>query len=69
MKPPIENTVAKSTAAGQVRGTTSQDETLVVVCATEYEASSRFIVDATSVEALIASWTLLIVGSSQAVLS
>ena len=60
---------AKSTAAGQVRGTTSQDETLVVVCATEYEASSRFIVDATSVEALIASWTLLIVGSSQAVLS
>ena len=60
---------AKSPAAAQVRGATSQDETLVVVCATEYEASSRFIVDATSVEALIASWTLLIVGSSQAVLS
>ena len=60
---------AKSPAAGQVRGTTSQDETLVVVCATDYEASSRFIVDATSTEALIASWTVLIVGSSQAVLS
>jgi uncharacterized protein (DUF58 family) len=60
---------AKSQAAAQVRGSTSQDETLVVVCATEYEASSRFIVDATSTEAMIASWTLLIVGSSQAVLS
>ena len=60
---------AKSQAAAQVRGSTSQDETLVVVCATQYEASSRFIVDATSTEAMIASWTLLIVGSSQAVLS
>ncbi|MEY2416275.1 MAG: hypothetical protein QOH53_1609 [Ilumatobacteraceae bacterium] len=60
---------AKSQAAAYVRGSTSQDETLVVVCATEYEASSRFIVDATSTEAMIASWTLLIVGSSQAVLS
>ena len=60
---------AKSPAAAQLRSGTSQDETLVVVCATEYEASSRFIVDATSTEAMIASWTLLIVGSSQAVLS
>ena len=60
---------AQSTAAGQLRASTNQDETLVVVCATEYEASSRFIVDATSTEAMIASWTLLIVGSSQAVLS
>ena len=60
---------AKSPAAAQLRGGTNQDETLVVVCATEYEASSRFIVDATSTEAMIASWTLLIVGSSQAVLS
>jgi uncharacterized protein (DUF58 family) len=60
---------ATSQAAAHVRGSTSQDETLVIVCATEYEASSRFIVDATSTEAMIASWTLLIVGSSQAVLS
>ena len=60
---------AKSPAAAQLRANTNQDETLVVVCATEYEASSRFIVDATSTEAMIASWTLLIVGSSQAVLS
>ena len=58
-----------SPAAAQLRAATSQDETLVVVCATEYRASSRFIVDATSTEAMIASWTLLIVGSSQAVLS
>jgi uncharacterized protein (DUF58 family) len=60
---------ATSAAAAQLRGATSQDETLVVVCATEYAASSRFIVDATTTEAMIASWTLLIVGSSQAVLS
>jgi uncharacterized protein (DUF58 family) len=58
---------AGSNAAGEIRATTSQDETLVVVCATEYVASSRFIVDATSTEAMIASWTQLIVGSSQAV--
>ncbi len=58
-----------SAAVAQLRAATSQDETLVVVCATEYHASSRFIVDATSTEAMIASWTLLIVGSSQAVLS
>lgn len=60
---------ARSPAAGELRATTTQDETLVVVCATEYEASSRFIVDATSTEAMVASWTMLIVGSSQAVLS
>ena len=35
----------------------------------EYAPSSRFIVDATSTETMIASWTALIVGSSQAVLS
>ena len=56
-----------STAAGQLRGATTQDETLVVVCATEYSASSRFVVDATTTESLIASWSQLIVGSSQAV--
>jgi uncharacterized protein (DUF58 family) len=58
-----------SPAAGQLRAATSQDETLVVVCATEFVASSRFIVDATSSEALITSWSLLIVGSNQAVVS
>ncbi len=56
-----------STAAGQLRSATTQDETLVVVCATEYSASSRFVVDATTTESLIASWSQLIVGSSQAV--
>ena len=56
-----------STAAGQLRAATTQDETLVVVCATEYSASSRFVVDATTTESLIASWSQLIVGSSQAV--
>jgi hypothetical protein len=60
---------ATSAAAGQMRAATTQDETLVVVCATEYAASSRFVVDATSTEAMIASWTTLIVGSSQAVLT
>ena len=60
---------ASSVAAAQMRGATTQDETLVVVCATEYRASSRFIVDATSTESMIASWTTLIVGSSQAVLT
>ena len=56
-----------STAAGQLRSATTQDETLVVVCATEYSASSRFVVDATTTESFIASWSQLIVGSSQAV--
>lgn len=56
-----------STAAGQVRTAATQDETVVVVCATEYTASSRFVVDATSVESLIASWTVLIQGSGQVV--
>jgi uncharacterized protein (DUF58 family) len=56
-----------STAAGQLRAATTQDETLVVVCATEFTASSRFVVDATTTESLIASWSQLIVGSSQAV--
>ena len=56
-----------SLAAGQLRAATTQDETLVVVCATEYTASSRFVVDATTTESLIASWSQLIVGSSQAV--
>jgi uncharacterized protein (DUF58 family) len=60
---------AASVAAAQLRAATSQDETLVIVCATEYAASNRFIVDATSTEALIASWSLLIVGSNQAVVS
>ena len=58
---------ATSATAAQLRAATSQDETLVIVCATEYSASSRFIVDATSTEALIASWSQLIVGSTQAV--
>jgi uncharacterized protein (DUF58 family) len=58
---------ATSTAAAQIRGATSQDETVVVVCATEYTATSRFVVDATSTEAMITSWTLLILGNSQAV--
>jgi uncharacterized protein (DUF58 family) len=56
-----------SVAASQVRAAASQDETLVVVCATEYSASSRFVVDATSIESLISSWTVLILGSGQAV--
>ena len=56
-----------STAAAQLRASAGNDETLVVVCATEYAASSRFVVDATSTESLIASWALLILGSSQAV--
>ena len=56
-----------SAASGQLRAATTQDETLVVVCATEYAASSRFVVDATSTESLIASWSQLIVGSGQAV--
>jgi uncharacterized protein (DUF58 family) len=58
---------ASSTSAAQVRGATSQDETVVIVCATDYTATSRFIVDATSTESMIASWTLLILGNSQAV--
>jgi uncharacterized protein (DUF58 family) len=60
---------AESAAAAQLRAATGHDETLVVVCATRYTASSRFVVDATSTEAMIASWTALIVGSSQAVLT
>ncbi|MEY2453909.1 MAG: hypothetical protein QOD92_3483, partial [Acidimicrobiaceae bacterium] len=60
---------SSSTATAQLRAATSQDETLVVVCATDFKSSSRFIVDATSTEALIASWTTLIVGSNQPVMS
>lgn len=56
-----------SPAAGQVRNAATQDETLVVVCATEFTPTSRFVVDATSVESLIASWTVLIQGSGQVV--
>ena len=56
-----------SVAAARLRAAAGQDETLVVVCATEYEASSRFVVDATSTESMIASWSVLIVGSGQAV--
>jgi uncharacterized protein (DUF58 family) len=56
-----------SSAAGQLRAAATQDETLVVVCAADYTASNRFVVDATSTEAMIASWSLLIVGASQAV--
>jgi uncharacterized protein (DUF58 family) len=60
---------SSSAAAANLRAVAGQDETLVVVCATDFSASSRFVVDATSSEALIASWSVLIVGSSQAVLS
>jgi uncharacterized protein (DUF58 family) len=60
---------ATSAAAAQLRASTSQDETLVTVCATEYVASSRFVVDATSTDTMIASWSALIVGASQAVVS
>ena len=58
---------ASSAAAAQVRSAATQDETTVVVCATEYTSSSRFVVDATSLESLISSWTVLILGSGQAV--
>ena len=58
---------ASSVTATQVRAAASHDETMVVVCATEYNASSRFVVDATSIESLISSWTVLILGSGQAV--
>jgi uncharacterized protein (DUF58 family) len=58
-----------SDAVAQLRGVASQDETLVVVCATDYTASTRFVVDATTTESMVASWSTLIVGSSQAVLS
>lgn len=60
---------ASSAAAGQLRAATTQDETLVVVCATEFIANSRFVVDATTTETLVASWSQLIVGSSQAVMA
>jgi uncharacterized protein (DUF58 family) len=60
---------AGSPAAGQLQSIAGIDETLVVICATDYAASSRFVVDGTSSEALISSWSALIVGSSQAVLS
>jgi len=56
-----------SAAAAQLRAVVGQDETLVVVCATTYTASNRFVVDATSTEAMISSWSHLIVGSTQAV--
>ena len=56
-----------SAAAAQLRGAGGHDETLVIVCATDYTPSNRFVVDGTSTEAMIASWTALIVGSSQAV--
>ncbi len=58
---------ASSTAAAQVRAAATQDETLVVVCATEYNPSSRFVVDATTLESLISSWSVLILGAGQAV--
>ena len=58
---------ASSVAATQFRTTTGHDETLIVVCATNYTASNRFVVDATSTEAMIASWSVLIVGANQAV--
>jgi uncharacterized protein (DUF58 family) len=58
---------SSSVAAAQVHAAAGQDETLVVVCATHYVASSRFLVDATSTESLVASWSTLIVGASQAV--
>ncbi|MEA3185024.1 MAG: hypothetical protein QOJ74_1501, partial [Ilumatobacteraceae bacterium] len=55
-----------SVAAAQVHAAANQDETVVVVCATEYSASSRFVVDATSVESMISSWSVLILGAGQA---
>jgi uncharacterized protein (DUF58 family) len=58
---------ASSVAAAQIRAAATQDETLVVVCATEYSASTRFVVDATSLESMISSWSVLILGSGQAV--
>ena len=58
---------ASSVAAAKLRASAGQDETLVVVCATHYTASSRFVVDATSTEAMVASWSVLIVGANQAV--
>jgi uncharacterized protein (DUF58 family) len=58
---------SSSAIAAQVRAAASQDETLVVVCATEYTATSRFVVDATSIESMISSWGVLIVGAEQAV--
>lgn len=58
---------ASSATAGRVRTAATQDETLVVVCASEFAASNRFVVDATTSEALIASWTVLIQGSGQVV--
>ncbi len=58
---------ASSTAAAQVRAAATQDETLVVVCATEYNPSSRFVVDATSLESMVSSWSVLILGSGQTV--
>jgi len=56
-----------SVAAAQLRTAAGQDETVVVVCATHYAASNRFVVDATSTESLVASWSVLIVGAGQAV--
>ena len=58
---------SSSVAAAQLRASSGQDETLVVVCATHYTASNRFVVDATSTESMIASWSVLIVGANQAV--
>jgi uncharacterized protein (DUF58 family) len=61
-------TSTSSSAMGaRVRAAATQDETVVIVCASEFAASSRFVVDATSTEALISSWTVLIQGSGQAV--
>jgi uncharacterized protein (DUF58 family) len=59
----------RSAAVAHVRAAAGVDETLVVVCATEYSPSTRFIVDGTSSDALIASWSALIAGSSQPVLT
>jgi uncharacterized protein (DUF58 family) len=58
---------ASSVAAAEIRAAANQDETLVVVCATEYIATNRFVVDATSLEAMVSSWSTLILGSGQAV--
>jgi uncharacterized protein (DUF58 family) len=58
---------ASSAAANQARAAVTQDETLVLVCATEFAPSSRFVVDATSVDALISSWTVLIHGTGQVI--
>jgi uncharacterized protein (DUF58 family) len=58
-----------SAASERVRAAGGHDETVVVMCATQYTPSSRFVVDATSTEVMIASWSALIIGANQAVMT